>query len=81
MKMNGRFKRILVPNNLIEKWNLEIGNKDGRFLKEMALIVDVKEHVSDEEIWNLMINKSEHVVTNYFTGQKEINKGYIPNII
>ena len=53
------FKRVKAPKHLLDRWNDEIGSKEGKEIKEMAFTISKDAEISDEEIWNMMTGEFE----------------------
>lgn len=48
------YKRISLPEHLIEKWNETIGKEKGQELREMAFTVAKDAEIDDDMLWDLM---------------------------
>lgn len=48
------FKRVSAPKHLIDRWNEEIGKKEGKQITEMALTIDKDAEIDDDDFWKMM---------------------------
>lgn len=48
------FKRVSAPKHLIDRWNEEVGSKNGQEMREIAFTVNKDAEIDDDMIWDMM---------------------------